>query len=303
LAHREWARVLNAFAARLNPLLATIEQTGFQGYYWVIEQCEIATDVMFPDRTTLVQVLPDLFQEAILVFGAEDTMRFLGRKLHGNFQGAVTTDLKKRPAGWRVKHHLKGNSLKMYDKASVLRLETTINNSREFKVLQGEDGSLRWERMGKGVANFWRFYQVGTQANQRYLEALANIQLKGEAVQALDDLCQNHTKEGKRVARFHPVDKGDCALFSAVLAGEHLLNGFRNCDLRARLDDKVATTPQEIKRRCARVSRLIAKLRGHGLIAKVKDSRLYRVTKYGYRVMSAALGFRLVRFPEAFQAV
>jgi len=27
------------------------------------------------------------------------------------------------------------------------------------------------------------------------------------------------------------------------------------------------------------------------------------VTKYGYRVMSAALGFRLVRFPEAFQAV
>jgi hypothetical protein len=190
----------------------------------------------------------------------------------------------------------------MYDKASVLRLETTINNSREFKVLQGEDGSLRWERMGKGVANFWRFYQVGTQANQRYLEALANIQLKGEAVQALDDLCQSHTKEGKRVAKFHPVDKGDCALFSAVLAGEHLLNGFRNYDLRARLYDKVATTPQEIKRRCARVSRLIAKLRGHGLIAKVKNSRLYRVTKHGYRVMSAALGFRLVGFPEAFQA-
>jgi len=48
------------------------------------------------------------------------------------------------------------------------------------------------------------------------------------------------------------------------------LTGFRNHDLCARLYDSVASSLQETKRRCARVSRLIAKLRGHGLVAKVR---------------------------------
>ena len=49
-AHRAWPRVLDAFARQVNPLLAAIVQAGFGGYYWVIDQAEIATDVMFPDR-------------------------------------------------------------------------------------------------------------------------------------------------------------------------------------------------------------------------------------------------------------
>ena len=48
-------------------------------------------------------------------------------------------------------------------------------------------------------------------------------------------------------------------------------------------------TRAEAHRRCERTSRLIAKLRGHGLVAKVPRSRLYRVTPYGQRVMTAAL--------------
>ena len=55
-------------------------------------------------------------------------------------------DLKKRPEGWRVKYFSKRNSIKMYDKLSVLRVETTINNPSEFKICQQtEDGSLRWK--------------------------------------------------------------------------------------------------------------------------------------------------------------
>lgn len=71
-------------------------------------------------------------------FRAEDVLRFLGRKPHGNFQGEVTTALKRRPEGYRVKHTLERNSLKMYDdlQAQVLQVETTINNPREFRVLR-----------------------------------------------------------------------------------------------------------------------------------------------------------------------
>ena len=301
-AHREWPRVLDAFARRVNPKLSLVETAGFGTYYWVIDQCEIATDIMFKDRLTLLRIQPDLLQGAMLAFSSQDVMRFLGRKLHPNFKADVITDLKKRPEGWRVKHYMAGNSIKMYDKFSVLRVETTINNSREFKVLKTTGDERRWVPMGKGVANMWRYYQVALQANRRYLDALASIQLKGEAVAELNDLCRSHTKDGRRYAKFNPIAPDDAKVFASAMSGEHIITGFRNHDLCARLYDSLPASQSDARRRCARVSRLIAKLRGHSLIAKVKDSRLYRVTLRGYRLMSAALGFRLVTFPQTLAA-
>jgi hypothetical protein len=104
----------------------------------------------------------------------------------------------------------------------------------------------------------------------------------------------------KRIARFNPVSPDNARLFAATLHGCHLLNGFRNRDLAALLDPHPATT--DVRRRRERTSRLIAKLRGHGLIAKVTRSRLYRVTPRGHRLMSALLTFRHVDFPKAFAA-
>jgi len=303
-AHREWARVLQALARRVNPFLATLDTGGYGEYYWVTQECEIATDLMFPSRAALEGYVPELYEQAWRQFGAKEVLQFLGRKLHGNYQGEVTSDLKQRPTGWRVKHRAKSNSIKMYDKHSVLRIETTINKAREFKDLKTKpDGSRCWQPMGKGVAHFWRCYQVGLQANQRYLHALAALPLQGEGVQALDALCQSHTKQGQHYARFNPLSPETCRLFAAVLAGEHLIHGFRNRDLQAQLYSQPATSAAETKRRCAQVSRWIHKLRGHGLIAKVKDARLYRVTGHGRQAMSAALQYRLSDFPKSYCSI
>ena len=65
-----------------------------------------------------------------------DVLRFLGRKLHPALKAEVLTEAKRRPEGWRIKHRLARNWVKVYDKASVLRVETTINNPREFRVLR-----------------------------------------------------------------------------------------------------------------------------------------------------------------------
>ena len=302
-SHFEWPPVLNALAKRVNPMLSSIQAAGFGGYYWVADQCEIATDIMFKDRATLAASLPDLFEHAILKTACENVLRFLGRKLHGNFKGDTTIDLKKRPEGWRVKYFSKRNSIKMYDKLSVLRVETTINNPSEFKICQQtEDGSLRWKPMGKGVSNLYRYAEVGLQANQRFLDHLTQAKLKSKAIPFLDDLCRSLTQNGKRFARFNPLQDVDRNLFAAVVSGEFVLNGFRNHDLCAKLYPEPAASVKEGKQRCARVSRLIAKLRGHGLIAKVKDARLYRITKLGSQVLFAVLSFYKTDFPTAFQA-
>ncbi len=39
-ARRKWFRLLNAFARRVNPYLATLRQAGFGGDYWVADQAE-----------------------------------------------------------------------------------------------------------------------------------------------------------------------------------------------------------------------------------------------------------------------
>ena len=84
------------------------------------------------------------------------------------------------------------------------------------------------------------------------------------------------------------------------LAGEHTINGFANRDLQQRLYPRPPRDDTEAKRRCAHTSRQIAKLRGHGLLAKVPRRRLYRVTAYGQRYMSAALAVHDQSFPSAY---
>ncbi len=304
--HRKLYRTLAHFGNWMNSLLPTIRRRGFGSYYWVADQAEFATDVMFRDRETLELLAPELLEYASHCFSAEDVMRFLGRKLHGNFQGELSTNRKKRPEGTRVKHWMKGNSIKIYDKWSVLRVETTINNPREFKVLRlketPEGLKRRWVPMGKGVCNLWRYAEIGEQANARYLDALAQVPAKGEVVLKLDDLCRSRIIDGKRLAKFNPISPEVSRLFAAVMAGEHFLNGFRNRQLALRLDPHLLELSKGDRRRVSsRISRSIAKMRGHGLISKVKDSRLYRVTKHGYRMMCAVLRFRGIDLPVFYQ--
>ena len=89
--------------------------------------------------------------------------------------------------------------------------------------------------MNKGIFNLWRFVEVGEQANRRYLDALANVQAKSQAVDELDALCLSRVVDGVRRPRFNPVAPEDYRLFLAVLAGEHMIRGFRSRDLRERI--------------------------------------------------------------------
>ncbi len=300
-AHRKWERLLNNFAKRLNPWLPAVQETVKQGYYWTVEQCEIATDVMFTSTDKLDELLPELFQETLLITSAEDVMRFLGRKLSPQFQGKVESKLNKRREGWRIKHWVKQNSLKMYNKGSVLRVETTINNSGEFKIPNSQGKKPRWKRMPKGIAWFWHFYNSGKEANQRYLNSLSHISCQGKtALDALDSLCRSQEMDGRPIAKFQPISPETCRLFQAVLNSKYALTGFRNRHIRQELFGETVPHKETERRLCARVSRLLRKLRGHGLIERVKHSHLYRVTDFGYQAMSAALRYRYVEYPSNF---
>jgi hypothetical protein len=152
--------------------------------------------------------------------------------------------------------------------------------------------------MTKGVANFWRYAEVAHAANGRLLEALARVPLTGAATAELDALCQPVTAADRHVAAFNPIHPDTATLFAAVLSGDFTVNGFRNRDLQGKLYPAAATDAADARRRTHHTSRLIAKLRGHGLITRVKNSRLYRLTAKGFKAMPSASVVSVFRPPR-----
>jgi hypothetical protein len=221
----------------------------------------------------------------------------------------VLTDGKKdRWPGARVKHRVKNNWLKMYDKfGQVLRIETVINNPREFKVrrrVQRKGGSqMAWCPMNKGVANFYHYHEVARAANDRYLNALAVVDRPQASVKLLDRVSKP-ARLGQRRRRGLNLLRGEeQRLFRAVLRGEHQINGFRNGDVQAALFGQRARDVAEQRRRTAHVSRLLQLLRAHRLIAKVPHTHRYRVTAKGEALRSAAIYARYKVFPKELQDV
>ena len=290
----DWARALTAIARTLNPLHKEIFKPWPMDYYWSAYQSEWATDLCFKDQASLARIYPALTKHAMLHFQSPDVMRFLGRKVHGRFLGELTTDFKGRPEGVRVKHWVAGNSIKMYDKeARVLRVETTIAKTAGFKVFRtmtgDPHGKLAWRPLRKGIADLHRRAEVSQAANERYLDALANVDDDTTLADIFDQVGKPTTWHGRRVRAIRIGDKKDVELLQAIARGEFAINGFRNRDLRRTLEPaSMNASKAEQQRASARVSRKLRLLRAHGLIQKIPKSHLYRLTQRGL-LLTAAL--------------
>lgn len=164
---------------RVNPNLVP----GLEGalpYYWTAHQTEWATDVAFRSAPALAAVYPQLALGAITGFSSEDVLRFLQRRHTQNLTGDVASDFKDRAEGLRVKHAANGNAVKMYDKqGSILRVETTITQSRDPKVYRASerqpDGEKSLRRMRRGVVDLPARADKSQRTNERYLDGLAQL--------------------------------------------------------------------------------------------------------------------------------
>ena len=270
---------------------------------------------MFRDRASLAQLYPRLIHHGLTTFFSADVMRFLGRNIPatGNIsprlQGEVVTDMKTRPEGVRIKHRLKQNSIKMYDKpcpqvveilepgeASVLRLETTINDPADFKQYRTPEGkpeaAMGWHCMRKGSADLHRRAEVSQAANDRYANALASVDDTRSVGELAAKLCQPVKHNGRRARPLNPYNPDDAKLLDTISRGEFTINGFRNRDLRPRLFDDETTSRQEQRRHAAAVTRKLAMLRAHRLIRKVHGTHRYLLTKHGRVVVTALITAR-----------
>jgi hypothetical protein len=181
----------------------------------------------------------------------------------------------------------------MYDKFGlVLRIETVINNPREFRVRRWRTREGRreiaWCPMNKGVINLYRYREVALAANERYLEALSVVENPAPAYRQVEKITEPLVKGDRSYAGFNPASGPDVKLFGAVLDGDHVVRGFRNVDIREVLFGTTAD-PVDRRRQSARVGRLLKRLHVRGLIRKVPRSRRWHVSQNGHRVLQGVM--------------
>lgn len=303
-----WPALLDGVAQRVNPLREELFGDFAPGYYWTTRQSEWATDLVFTDPQELRRLYPLLVRHAMTTLGSGDVLRFLGRKVGpegrvpGTIRAEVTSDVKTRAEGVRIKHRVNANSVKAYDKAytpkyAVLRAETTFNDVSDLKVYRPKEGGREdekeWRVLRKGVADLHRRAQVSQAANERYLDALASVDDSATLEERVCRVTEPTTWKGKRVRALRPLAAEDTALLAAVSRGEFTVNGLRNRDLRPLLyGDESTLAPEEVRRRAAKVTRQLRMLRAHGLIQKVPHTHRYQVTASGREIMTAILTAR-----------
>jgi hypothetical protein len=201
----------------------------------------------------------------------------------------------RRWLGSRIKHQMGPVSIKMCDKFSlVLRIETTVNNVtffKQYRQVDKRDGTTvtKWAPMKKTIFSLPPLQEVLLAANQRYIKFISSIATPEVGAEKLHHLAETKTENNHRYKGFNLFSEEDTCLFRTLLQGEFAISGFTNKQLRQYL---AHLSPSQI-------TRLIARLRVHGIIKKVAKGYKYYLTDLGRQLTCMALKLReMVIIPE-----
>jgi len=89
-----------------------------------------------------------------------------------------------------------------------------------------------------------------------------------------------------------PITPAEAKLFERLLRGDFLVQGFRNRDVRSLLTSETIDDRESLLRASGRATRWLRLFRAHGLIAKVGQTRYYRVNNAGQKLMTVVLKVR-----------
>jgi len=302
--HTDWPSVLQELVQPIHPLWDHLYHTAQVPYYWMVEQSEWATDVMFRSRADRDLWYDRWIRHGIINLRCQDTLHFFGKTVQGNQESKIS--LRTRTEGRRLKFWYGANSEKMYDKGrqavetpssspsgpAAVRFENTMNDPSMFKVFRTKEGEeddapKSWQQLRKGVADLPRRAEIGQAANNRLMESMATVAETTPLGKLLEPLCQpTRDHKGRRVRALNPSAGPDGQLLRHIAHGDFLLNGFRNRDLRLLLH-KPTEDKQEQRRQSAALTRRLAILKAHGLIIKVPKTHRYQLSAAGKRLTTA----------------
>jgi hypothetical protein len=195
---------LDSFAQAYCPVATAL---GLQ-YGWSIWQAKYATDLIFKCQQTLQAFYPHLLETLIQAVKPADIATFLGRKMHGNYQGEMGNRFNECWLGTRIKHHMGPVSIKMYDKFNIiLRIEPTVLDVsffKQYRQVQHRDGTTttQWAPMKKTIYSLPALQEILLAANQRYLKFISEVETPEVGVQKLYRLAATKDENDHRYNLF-----------------------------------------------------------------------------------------------------
>lgn len=275
---------LDGFAHRYCPVIPTLNVT----CHWSIRQAEYATDLVFQRREDLQAFYPHLLEILVQCVKPADIATFLGRKLHGNYTGELGNRFNARILGTRIKHVMGPVSIKLYDKFGlILRIEITVNDVsffQHYREVQHRTGQSekKWAPMKKTIYSLAPLQELLLAANRRYLKFISDLETPELGVTLLNGLTQTRVEHQHSYKGFNLLAEEDAAVLRALLQGEFTISGLTRKGLQHWFPHKTA----------GQISRLLRRLRVHGLIKKVGKRYKYYLTDLGRRVATMALKLR-----------
>ena len=283
---------------QINNLLPNIEEKLNHSYYWCIDQCEFATDINFKSRENLSIFYKKLVETSFFTFSSEDIYSFFGRnisRIHNFTKGEIVSDLRNRYQGYRIKFKINNNQVKMYDKGNNLRIEVTINNPKDFKVMKEKEVIVehqkletikQWVPMGKSITNLYRYVEIGKSITKRYMDALPEIDTDTIHVNELKEISSKKEIDGRTYSAFNILSNETLTILKVIANGKYLINGFTNKMIRKEIFET-----SESKYIINKTTRLLSKLKAHGIIKKVAKKNKYYLTTKGRKITNTILLF------------
>jgi len=282
---------LNEWAGRYCPVIRQFQV----GYHWSLDQVEFSTDLLFRRRQDLQALYGHLTRTAIHTVKPDNIATFLGRKLSPLYQGEMGNRFNVRLEGTRIKHTMGPVSLKMYDKFGlILRIETTVNNVsffQHYRTVEQRDGRTvtQWAPMKKSIYSLPALREVLQAANRRYLEFLSTLDDPTAGIDRLHKISEPVRENERSYPGLNFFSVQDQILIETLARGEFNLRGLQNKSLRAHLGKKTS----------GQVSRLLKRLRLHGLVKKVGHTYHYYLTLLGKQVIASGLKLKnMVLIPQ-----
>jgi len=276
---------LHRILDRLAKIYCPVYQDFGQQYHWSIMEAEYSTDIIFKNEEILKPIYEELVKVAIHTVKPDSIATFLGQKLHPRYQGELGNNYNVRIEGSKLKHTMGEVSIKIYDKfGKILRIETTVNNVSFFKhyrTVEHKDGttSQKLASLKKSIYSLGFLQELLIAANRRYLEFLSAIEDHNVGKNNLKKLTQPSTESNRTYKGFNLFDEKDHAVLKTILRGEFNINGFRSKNIKKYLANK----------RSSEISRILKRLRLHGLIKKIAKTYKYYVTEFGKTVITTCM--------------
>lgn len=259
---RKWLRRLP------HPFTAADREAGYR-YDVSILQAEFSRTMVMDRPVTGREWFEEVIRENLDLGRPDQVQLIFGRRVTKTTPGRFRTRVLTQGVIPSIHVHYKNTRIKEYYKEGrALRVETTINDTRDFRI-------------GKRLKNLPQLREIGFAANRRLLDVQRISHDCAVGEDAWNAVVRPAQVGEQRASALRFDDPRAQALFAAVLLFVFQVEGFASKQLRGPLAQLLGLDPATITQ--ARMTYDLRRLRLHGIIERIPHTHRYRLTPFGLR--------------------